>query len=35
MLKRLIKCLLCGTRYDAMKHKACPSCKKLYYKRGS
>lgn len=23
---RLIKCLLCGLRYDETKHKACPSC---------
>jgi NMD protein affecting ribosome stability and mRNA decay len=28
-IKRLVKCLLCGTRYDALLHKACPSCMKV------
>ena len=28
-IKKLVKCLLCGTRYDSYLHKACPSCMKI------
>lgn len=30
---RLIRCLLCGLRYDAHKFKACPACMKPHQNR--
>jgi hypothetical protein len=27
-IKRLVRCMLCGLRYDTEIHKACPNCRR-------